>query len=238
MTDKHRSYSQDSSCSTRAESRADSIDSTGYSYRFDSTLDCDRAYALDSAQAKAFAPALAEAHSKQARSVSIPQRITQETQIRTRAEYFPQWLVPALKPFWLFSQAKVLFDGSNETEHQMNLAYVKSQHMSSGSKDTPRSSSSFSNAASSCSTRASTARDDASTGANAHCYDSAKAKVLAAASLPQVCSKEQLEPIAGQHKAAGWLVPALKPFWFFSDERILFNGENEIENQMDLAYGK
>jgi len=238
MADKHRSFSEDSTCSTRAESRAGSID-CAESQPGNSSLDRNQAYAFDSAQAKAFAPALAEARSKQARSISIQLRIEDDTQVKTRAEYFPQWLVPALKPFWLFSQDKVLFDGSNETKHQMNLAYGKSRHTSSGLEDNLRSLSAFSKTASSCSTRASTAQDDASSGGKAYCHDSGKAKVRAAASLPQVCSKEHVQPTeAGEHNADAWLVPALRPFWFFSGEKVLFNGDNEVENQMDLAYGK
>lgn len=236
--DKPRSLSEDSTCSTTASS----IDVADPSYPIDPSLDHNQAYVLDSAQARAFAPALAEARGKQARSVTIPvQQIKDETQIKTKAEYFPQWLVPALKPVWFLSQDKVLFDGSNEVEHQMNLAYGKSGHAAFEPEEKLRSFSTFST----CSTRAS-AEDDAhrpnqkAKRTKAHVYDNAKAKIHAAAFLPQVCSKEECKPIeeTRERKTAQWLVPALRAFWFLRDDTTLFDGENELETQLDLAYGK
>eukprot|EP00930_Biecheleria_cincta_P043993 TRINITY_DN30179_c0_g1_i1.p1 TRINITY_DN30179_c0_g1~~TRINITY_DN30179_c0_g1_i1.p1 ORF type:complete len:262 (+),score=49.13 TRINITY_DN30179_c0_g1_i1:67-786(+) len=239
MADKRRSFSEDSTCSTRFESRAVSIDCADPLDFVGASFEYNQAYALDSAQAKAFAPALAEARGKQARSVAISPRMKDGIQMKTKAEYFPQWLVPALKPFWLFSQDEVLFDGSNEIEHQMNLAYGKSEHTSPGSEDNLRSARAFSDTTSTCSTRSPSARSAASPGTKAYCYDNAKAKADAAASLPQVCRQEQAKPTeVGECKAAQWLVPALSPFWFFRDDKILFNGDYEVENQLDLAYGK
>eukprot|EP00930_Biecheleria_cincta_P021606 TRINITY_DN1596_c0_g1_i2.p1 TRINITY_DN1596_c0_g1~~TRINITY_DN1596_c0_g1_i2.p1 ORF type:complete len:131 (+),score=11.42 TRINITY_DN1596_c0_g1_i2:56-394(+) len=46
------------------------------------------------------------------------------------------------------------------------------------------------------------------------------------------------QPMTASEHSVRWLVPALTAGWLCSPERVLFDRDNEIEIQLDLAYGK